>query len=190
MDVSPCPWEAARDYVSRGLWIVAIQWTLPGGRCSCGEPGCLTPGKHLRSPWATLRGDVLAEWRLRWPLANVGLLTGRRNGFVVIDVDPAEGGVATLRRLERRFGLLPEGPEVRTGGGGRHLYFRHPGGTLPSRNDWHPGLDLRGDRGYVVAPPSRHRTGRRYAWVRPLGDRPPPPLPFRWLDLWAERRVR
>lgn len=191
MDPLPTnPWEAARDYVARGLWVVAIQWTLPDGRCSCGETDCITPGKHLRSPLATLRSQTLAEWERRWPRANVGLLTGRRNGLVVIDVDPAEGGARSLRSLELRLGPLPEGPEVRTGGGGRHLYFRHPGETLLTRNDWRRGLDLRGERGYVVAPPSRHRSGRRYVWVRPLEDRRlPPPLPPPWLDLWTARRV-
>jgi hypothetical protein len=53
---------------------------------------------------------------------------------------------------------------VTTGGGGHHLYFRHPGGSVRNRAGLAPGLDLRADGGYVVAPPSLHPSGRHYAW--------------------------
>lgn len=72
------------------------------------------------------------------------------------------------------------------GGGGRHLYFRHPGGDFVNRAGIRPGIrpgiDLRGDGGYVVAPPSIHPSGRPYLWRagRGPGDVDPPPLPM-WL---------
>jgi hypothetical protein len=51
-------------------------------------------------------------------------------GLVVVDVDPRAGGTRELFALEQQYGKLPETVEVLTGGGGRHLYFLHPGGTI------------------------------------------------------------
>jgi hypothetical protein len=77
---------------------------------------------------------------------------------------------------------------ARTGSGGWHAYFAHPGSTVPSSaGRIGEGLDVRGDGGYVVAPPSRHVSRHRYRWVYPqdgpaqagaAGDLPPMP---RWL---------
>jgi hypothetical protein len=56
--------------------------------------------------------------------------------------------------------------EAHTGGGGRHLYFAHPGPILRNRVGLATGIDLRGDGGYVVAPPSLHASGKPYRWER------------------------
>jgi hypothetical protein len=95
----------------------------------------------------------------------VGIVTGLVSNLVVLDVDAAHGGEASLQRLVQAHGPLPWTVEARTGGGGRHLYFIHPGGLVPNRAGFRPGLDLRGDGGYVVAPPSVHPSGRAYAWA-------------------------
>jgi len=94
----------------------------------------------------------------------VAIVTGRLSGLVVLDVDPRHGGDASLAAFEARHGPLPATVESRTGGGGRHFYFRHPGGRCPNRVGLEPGLDLRGDGGCIVAPPSIHPSGREYAW--------------------------
>ena len=63
-----------------------------------------------------------------------------------------------------------------TGGGGWHLYYRHPSGPLLPALPGHPGVDVKADGGYVVAPPSVHPgTGRRYRWAgeRPVAEMPP-----------------
>lgn len=93
------------------------------------------------------------------------MATGARSGLVVIDVDPARGGEESLARLQSLMGSLPRTLTARTGGGGLHLYYRHPGvelcntaGRLPGVAEELPGVDLRGDGGYVVAAPSRHAT--------------------------------
>ena len=131
----------------------------------------------------------LAEWFRRWPDANVGIVTGEISNLVVVDVDPNHGGDDSLDRLQQRFGPLPPTVEVETGGGGRHLYFAHPGFQLRNRVGLAQGIDLRGDGGYVVAPPSVHPTGRRYAWSRGRSpaEMSPAPLP-RWLT--ATRGIR
>lgn len=127
-------------------------------------------GKRPLLPWLQFqqRRAAVAEiesWFQRWPDANVGLVTGRISGIVVLDIDPRHGGLESLAEWERGQGRLPVSPEVRTGGGGRHIYFAHPGGTLANRVAVRPGIDLRADGGCVVAPPSLHATGRRYDWV-------------------------
>jgi DNA-binding transcriptional ArsR family regulator len=122
---------------------------------------------------------VLAWWK-RWPDANIGLRTGLDAMLIVLDVDVQHGGAGTLAGLVKKNGSLPtDAPEVLTGGGGKHIYFCHPGREVrSSAGKLGPGLDIRGDGGYVIAPPSLHENGRAYKWTRPLG--PPPTMPA-WL---------
>lgn len=75
-------------------------------------------------------------------------------------------GNATLAALGAAHGQLPRTAEVATGGGGRHLYFRAPCGLRSGVLG--PGLDLKAESGYVVAPPSRHQSGQGYGWIVPL----------------------
>lgn len=103
------------------------------------------------------------EWWRRWPDANVGIVTGRVSSIVVLDVDPRSGGDSALGGLEDRWGALPATLEVQTGGGGRHLWFSSDE-ELPSAV-LAPGLELKAERCVVIAPPSVHATGRRYAWI-------------------------
>ena len=105
------------------------------------------------------------RWFRHWPDANVGIVTGRISAIVVIDVDAAHGGPASVADAEALHGPLPATVEASTGGGGRHLYYAHPGATVANRVAIRPGIDVRGDGGCVVAPPSVHPSGRRYAWV-------------------------
>jgi hypothetical protein len=122
---------------------------------------------------------VVAEWWARWPEANIGIRTGTDSGLVVLDVDPCSNGRATLEALRREYGPLPRTPTVLTGSGGEHMYFRYPATTevRNSAGKLGAGLDVRGEGGYVVAPPSVHASGNRYTWVRsldePLADCPP-----------------
>ncbi len=104
------------------------------------------------------------RWFARWPDANLGIVTGAISGLVVLDVDPKHGGDESFAKLEARHGTVPRTVESLTGGGGRHLFFGHPGGTVRNRVGLAQGIDLRADGGYVVAPPSRHPSGRDYAW--------------------------
>lgn len=108
--------------------------------------------------------EEVEGWFRRWPDANLGIVTGAVSGLVVLDVDPRHGGEDSLSRLEEQHEALPETVEAMTGGGGRHLYFAHPGGSVPNKVALAPGIDLRGDGGLVVAPPSLHPSGKRYVW--------------------------
>lgn len=110
--------------------------------------------------------NQIREWWDRWPNANVGVRTGEVSGFFVLDVDGAEGS-ASLDALEQKHGKLPETRTASTGGGGRHLFFKWPGEPIRNFNDNRIGLklDVRGEGGYVVAPPSIHPSGREYSWM-------------------------
>lgn len=115
--------------------------------------------------------------------ANIGIRTGA--ALIVIDVDPRHDGDLELDRLERQHGPLPASPEVLTGGGGRHIYFRGPR-HLRSRDLRHDnihGVEIKAQGCQVVAPPSVHpESGREYVWhpARPLIEAEIAPLP-NWL---------
>ncbi len=132
--------------------------------------------------------EEVEAWFGRWPEANLGIVTGAVSGLVVLDIDPRHGGADSVTRLETEHGALPETVEAVTGGGGRHLYFAHPGGSIPNKAALAPGIDLRGDGGLVVAPPALHASGRRYAWQdsHGPGDVPLAPLPG-WLSTLLQR---
>jgi hypothetical protein len=122
-------------------------------------------------------------WLHHMPRANIAAVTGALSGIVVIDVDPRHGGDRSLAAIEREIGPLPATVEARTGGGGRHLYFTHPGGHVGNRAGILPGVDLRGDGGVIVLPPSIHPSGNAYAWApgHSPDERPLAPLPAYFL---------
>ena len=158
----------ALDYAARG-WPVFPLHSVRDGRCSCGRADCPSPGKHPQTAHglkdASRDPNTLRAWWVRWSDANIGILTGNPSGLLVVDVDPRSGGDDTLADLEARHGPLPETVEALTGGGGRHVFFKHPGFHVKARtNALGDGLDIKGDGGYVVASPSVHISGRPYAW--------------------------
>src|SRR5215472_6650241 len=113
---------------------------------------------------ATIDLTVIAQWWRENPDYNIGAATGHTSGFFVVDIDGGDGEAA-LRELERENGALPPTVEVITGGGGRHLYFSMPITKIAnSVGKVGPHIDVRGNGGYVLAPPSIHPSGRRYAW--------------------------
>ncbi len=93
----------------------------------------------------------------------IGIVTGRVSGVFVLDFD-GEAGQEMLIQLEREHGALPPTISALTPGGGIHLLFQHPGTPVATRKHARPGLDVRGDGGFIVVHPSVHRNGRRYEW--------------------------
>lgn len=127
---------------------------------------------------ASVDSDVA---RIRWkkhPGANIAAATGARSGFWVVDIDP--GGDKSLARLEFEHGPLPLTVEASTPRGGKHLYWKWPTSGPEIRSSTGrlgPGLDVRGEGGSIVLPPSVLADGRRYAWgrngVREIAEPPP-----------------
>lgn len=172
----------ALGYARRG-WPVAPLHGIEAGRCTCGRPHCSSPGKHPRTARGILEATAdegqIRQWWARWPRGNIGMATGATSRVDVLDVD-GEVGAESLEDLVAEHGPLPATPEVLTGGGGRHLWFVHAEGLRCSAGCLGPGLDVRGDGGYVVAPPSLHVSGRRYLFEAsseprdtPVADWPP-----------------
>jgi Bifunctional DNA primase/polymerase, N-terminal/Primase C terminal 1 (PriCT-1) len=107
--------------------------------------------------------EIIASWWRDYPAANIGIAAGKASGFIVLDLDGDEGE-DSLAALVDQYGEVPDTVEQMTGGGGRHLLFRHIGG-IGNRTAIRPGIDVRGTGGYIVAAPSVHpETQRRYAW--------------------------
>lgn len=160
--------EAALAYAARA-WPVFPCHTPTETGCSCQQPCGTRRGKHPRTPHglkdATTDAAMIQRWWRQWPLANIGLVAGHVSGFVVLDVDSYAGGDTSLQALCTAHDPLPETVQQLTGGGGVHYLFAHPG--VPIKNDvgtLGTGIDLRGDGGYIIAPPSLHHSGRRYTW--------------------------
>lgn len=181
--------DQALALVARGYRVLPLHTPTFGADgtcngCSCGRPECRPGGtqardvgKHPRTRRgvadATVDPAQVRRWWARWPTANIGRATGR--GLIVLDVDGPEGQ-ASLRGRH-----TPLTPTAHTGrDGGLHLDLRAPAGVrLTNRSGALPGVDLKTDGGYVVAPPSLHATGRRYEWEEgrspwdvPIADAP------------------
>lgn len=127
--------------------------------------------KELQSRLSTLH--ELESWRSMF--ANgVGIITGAVSNCVVIDVDGPEGE-ALLKKFEKENGPLPETLTARSGSGrGRHLYFEHPGGHVKTYANTTDKIDVKGDGGYCVAPPSLHKSGGRYEFINEVEMAPMP----------------
>jgi hypothetical protein len=134
-------------------------------------------------PWEEYQRRIPTEeevngWWKRWPNADLALVTGAVSGLIVVDIEAA--GDLTLFDLD-------EGntPSSRTGGGGRHFFYQYQ----PCKNAvrFAPFYDFRGDGGYVLLPPSKHKSGKTYEWVDPLGGLPPAPLPSAIRELLGEK---
>jgi hypothetical protein len=162
------PSAIALSYAARG-WPVFPCHSILRDSCTCGKAECQSPGKHPRTANgfrdASSDPATIAAWWRQWPTANIGIPTGRAT-FVALDIDVEPGGDDSLRDLEAKHGPLPETVTVLTGSGGRHLLFAHPGQTIQNAEALagYPGLDIRGDGGYVIASGSRHISGRPYVF--------------------------
>ena len=149
--------DAALAYARRGIRVIPI------------TPRSKVP---LIDAWPTQASSdetTIRAWWKQWPNAGIGIATGKagRRQFFVLDIDDKNGknGSDTLAELEADHGKLPDTITVLTGSGGRHLYFTT---NVEIRNDsgkrLGEGLDIRGEAGYVVAPPTIHENGREYAF--------------------------
>ncbi|HEY9285908.1 MAG TPA: bifunctional DNA primase/polymerase [Pyrinomonadaceae bacterium] len=161
---------AALSYARRGWHVFPLHSPDPDRGCTCAMgKACTSPGKHPRTRKglkdATTDERQIKAWWQKWPLANVGLTTGKASGLVAVDVDHRGGGGASLTELFEAHGQFPETLEAETGGG-FHIFFSHPGVSFKNSSSvLGEGLDVKTDGGYVVAAPSLHASGKRYRWT-------------------------
>ena len=170
--------------------VFPVHFVYDDGTCSCESLGCKRIGKHPMTDHglkdASFDEATVRRWWEGEPDANIGVRTGEESGIVVIDVDPRHGGDVSFEALLAQHGPLPVTPRVRTGGGGWHILFAHPGGGLRvgNRQNVVPGVDVRGDGGYVIGAGSNHVHGD-YLLEAGLGlhDVPLAQMPLWLLDL-------
>jgi hypothetical protein len=188
--------KAAKWYQRQGFAVLPL-YPVDGDRCACGNPACSNQGKHPIESLAyhglkdaSHDPAFIDQWSASWPDMNIGIRTGEESKLIVVDLDTKNNGIDSFYSICERYGngIMPDTWRVITGSGGMHLYFRHPGRVIPnSAGKIGPGIDVRGDGGYVVAPPSSHISGNHYRWdpannfkTHPLADPPP------WLIIQAQ----
>lgn len=199
----PTTLDQALAYARRGWRVIPIP---PGQKYPRGFTAWQVDG--------TTDEAKIRHWWTNAPDHGIGIVTGATSGLWVLDVDVAgdKVGDETLADLCDAYGPLPDTHEVITGSGGRHLYFAWPTNgqivTNSASGRLGPGLDVRGEGGFVVAPPSLHANGQRYeieasspdhvapapGWLLALLEQPEPaaserrtstPAGDRPGDLWA-----
>lgn len=156
--------QSALEYAEAGMPVFALR---PGSK------------KPLQKGWQAMASSDTRVVEKTWaenPAANVGVLCG--NGLVVIDADDADA-----EDVIRDLGV-PDTTSVRTARG-IHLYFE---GVSRNRGNLLPGVDVRGDGGYVVGAGSTHPTGAAYRWQIPPSELSPQPLPDVLTDLLDRKR--
>ena len=159
---------AAISYAAKGWKVLPLHTPGSDGTCSCMRSGCPYTGKHPRTEHglldATDNVEQVKTWWAWWPDANIGIATGSTSGIVVIDIDGDRGGTESWQEFQDMHGRLET--LTSTTGAGLHLYFICPGvvalGSVS--NGIGVGIDIKAEGGYVVAPPSLHRNGKRYQW--------------------------
>lgn len=113
---------------------------------------------------ATTKAEAIRVWFANYPDANLGLRTGGESNVFVLDVDPRHGGDKSFAALVAQHGPLPNTVSCTTPSGGTHYYFVYGTTKVRNRQSFLPGLDVRGQGGYVVLPPSV-RDGLSYEWI-------------------------
>ncbi len=123
-------------------------------------------GKEPLIPWAEFQKRRAVEeevrgWFAKTTDANIGIVTGSISGVAVVDLDGPEG-------LKSALELNLHSTVISNTGNGKHLWFKSPTWNVQNAVRKYPGIDIRGDGGFIVVPPSIHENGRRYRFVRPF----------------------
>ena len=149
-------YEAAITYISQGFAVFPLQVKGKKPLTSHGV-------KDASSDPAVVKG-----WWQTWPNANIGIATGQVSGGLCVidmDIDEEKGldGWRSLRDWQDGHGIISPSWLCKTGRGGYHYYFLADE-PINNRVGVIPGVDIRGDGGYIVAPPSIHPNGTPYTW--------------------------
>jgi len=169
-----------QSVVASALAFLQIDWSVIPLKPQSKEPLISWKGLQRRK----LQEREIIEIFERHPDANLGVITGRISNLLVVDSDAPDA-------LKRGVPLTPIAETSR----GRHYYFQLPDKKIRSVTGIAEGLDLKGEGGYVVSPPSVHPSGTRYQWIipprglDPLGPEPAPP-PAWLLELISKRRAK
>ncbi|MBQ1289502.1 MAG: bifunctional DNA primase/polymerase, partial [Erysipelotrichaceae bacterium] len=150
----------AHQYADRGLAIIPLKKDK-------------TPLTSHGLKDASKDNATISAWWKQWPEANIGIVTGQvSGGTCVIDQDEKNGehGIETFEKwIDDNMQFFDDTWTSRTASGGLHSFIRS---NIPvaSRIGWLPGVDVRGEGGYIVAPPSVLSDGSRYEWILSPAD--------------------
>jgi len=157
--------DAALKYALRGFRVLPLNG-IRAGVCTCGDTDCRSPGKHPLTAHGATEASAdemtIRGWWSKWPTANIGLAMGDA-GCVALDVDTRNLGHLSWDALIHANGALPETPTQRSGNGWHYLVRIDAEAVRRCRGKLAPGIDVKAN-GYIVAEPSIHHSGRRYAW--------------------------
>jgi len=163
--------KAAKKYVEQGWSVFPLHSIDEKGECTCGEPSCSDAGKHPRVQRGLKEAsrdlNKIDEWfGPDAPLSNIAIATGKVSGITVIDIDIGDGkfGADNWVKINKEHGE-PKTLMSQTGSGGMHALFKYNSALKTASNILGKGIDCRNDNGYIVAPPSMHRSGNKYEWV-------------------------
>lgn len=184
--------DTALRYIRRGWHIIPTHSVQDNGLCECGATSDYSSepkhaiGKHphlgvLGHRESSNNEMQVNTWLIQWPNCNISIATGKKSGLIVLDIDKKNGGLDSLHKLWDQHSEFPACPVVHSGGGGFHFYFKHPGFEVRGRRGMMPGVDVMADGGRIVAPPSRHKSGKSYSWDKFLGEEVPLPEVPKWL---------
>jgi len=155
----------AQSYIARGFSIIPIG----------NNKKPLVEWKAFQS--RIVSPEELEKWFKDFPRLNLAIVTGKISNLVVVDIDFRHGSTDELFKDINTV-------KVRSGGGGLHYYFKS-NEIIPNFNGIKPGIDIRGDGGYIIVPPSRHPSGNSYEWIYGFDTAPIAPLPSfvtGWID--------
>lgn len=173
--------DQAIQYGERGYKVLPLYPIGPNGNCTCSRTdACSSPGKHPFTPLvssgvkdATDDPEIIDQWWNEYSMAGIGIATGKRSGIVAVDVDGDQG--------ENSWGELINGTQINTPvsktGNGKHILFKAPDQEVKNRTGIKQKIDVRGDGGYIVAPPTEHHSGQQYQWHISPDEIDPQPLP-------------
>lgn len=187
----PAILDYALNYAAEFGWAVFPCHSIADdGFCTCGKADCKSEGKHPRTGKGSLDAStsdyLIKGWFDSKDLSNIGIATGQVSQLIVVDVDQGKG--ADINEL--LFGGLDQTifntPKVKTGAG-LHFYYKLPAGVTIKNSASRLGkfIDVRGDGGYVIAPPSKHLSGKQYELLNPDNDQILE-FPQAWLDKLAQ----
>ena len=153
-------------YIEHGFPVLPLCWPNGNHLCGCGhnhqgrDVGKAPLTRHGLKDATLTQQEIQKYWK-QWPHANVGIAIPK--GYFVLDVDIEHDGFNSLELIQHEVGSLPGTLRITTGSGGFHFWYKT---STPIRNKvalgGFSGIDIRGEGGYVVAPPSLHRSGKRY----------------------------
>ena len=152
--------DKALEYRKKGLSVIPINGPKMIGTQTdeinnkCKQP--LISWKEYQTKLPT--EEEITSWFTAYPEANIAIVTGKKSGIFVFDLDSKDAV-----EYFKSKGSFPDTPIVKTAKG-YHIYMKYPDFNIGCKSNRYLGIDVKGDGGYVIAPPSVHGSGCQYEW--------------------------